>query len=352
MPHLQEYAFEERVRRLIVGVYHELIENYGTEKRSILTDGLEEMDALQEVMEAERLQGPDEYWEWHIDEKGAIDWWDDCRPPEFYDEIDAEFGEDFEPDLDEDKEKVARYEERCAQYDREHPEMGVEERRLRLLRNKYVHLFLRRTKTQDAANLLQAMKECAFAKKGTKKFNWEVTASGHVVLPDPVIDETQAASVYGSWGGRAKVAKGFAKKTPAQRAAAGHRGMIKRWGRQINVQLEILYLPKHEEAIIEAARRIDPEVDSIDGAVVRIISSKLSRSELELLGLMHHVTRVLKNDAVPVGETAAPILDAITNEGTSDRVMADQAMEDVVAELERKHGTTEDKAGGRKDWRQ
>jgi hypothetical protein len=88
----------------------------------------------------------------------------------------------------------------------------------------------------------------------------------------------------GKKGGKAKVPKGFAKTDAAH---AGTMGMLRRWGKQIDLTIEIAYLPSQTTEILNQARRLvtrgfgDPDTVpdySVADAVADIVWDILERN--------------------------------------------------------------------------
>jgi ribulose kinase len=99
----------------------------------------------------------------------------------------------------------------------------------------------------------------------------------------------QAAAALGRKGGSKKVPKGFAMKTAEERTAAAKKGMLKRWGKKIVVEVELVYLPRQKKAIMEQARRLNPEYPPRDilDAMMDLISDAVDKANLAAIGINH-----------------------------------------------------------------
>jgi hypothetical protein len=73
----------------------------------------------------------------------------------------------------------------------------------------------------------------------------------------------RAAAVLGKKGGKVKGPKGFAKSGKA--SDAGKKAMLNRWGKQVDITWRLIYLPRDEQAILEAGQReYDDPIDPAD----------------------------------------------------------------------------------------
>lgn len=264
MPSLKLYDQSERIRRVLRGSYFQLTN--AAEKG--LLDLAKAIDILDAVKDLSAKLPDDAYLsEWTVDKAGDIVW-----------------------DPDEDAEEIS-----------------LLERRKRLAINRDLHSFLRKLRTADANHLRAALRDCAFG-EGTH-WPWEVTTSGSIIMPDVALDLRRQRATYGARGGRARTPKGLAKASAGQRSATAKKGVYKRWGREVIVTTKVIYLPKHEDAIVaEAPESREVETDSIHGAILSYVSHAMNYSALEKMGLLAIETSAGPSQAFELDEQFERVL--------------------------------------------